>query len=388
MRILFVSDAYIPVPSGVAVSMETLKISLEKLGSQVFVVAPKYSFWKKRETGVARLPGIFKPFHRYRPHVWPVLGLDAKKLKEFKIDLVHSHFFFQPFNYAHELAHALNVPLVNTFYKIFPENEKLASNFRFVRDKKTADSILKTVGFANRCDHLVALSDASKKYLNQLNISTPIDVIPVGVFPKDFTSYPPEAIRRKFKIPSRRKIILYVGSMNQEGEVRFLLRSFRRVWKALDDVHLLIIGGGEKLRDYKFMAARSSMSKFVTFTGYLPKNQVNRIYGTADVLAYPGRLDPQPLVIVESLVAGTPVVAVKGLGGQEFVKNDQDGFVTEYEIEDFADKLIEILRKDQLRLDFSLKARINARKYRTSILTRELLDLYGKLIENHKNKII
>lgn len=388
MRILFVSDAYIPVPTGVAVSVETLRISLEKLGSSVFIVAPKYPRWKKKERGVARLPGLFRPFEKYKASVWPVFGLDTKKLKEFKIDIVHSHFFFRPFNYPIELAKSLKIPLVNTFYRIFPEGERLTSSIRAIANRRASTSIRKMIDFSNQSDSIIALSQTSKKYLSQFSITPEIKVLPVGIFPKDYSSFPPEAIRRKFSIAQNRKIILYVGSADREGEIPFLIRSFKKVWKALDDVHLLIIGGGDKLKDYKIATSRLSIGKFITFTDYLPKKQVNKIYGVADIFAYPGRLDPEPLVILESLAAGTPVVAVEGMGAQEFIKENEDGFVTKPQIDDFSDALIDILKKDKMRLDFSLKARINARQYRASILSRELLDLYESQIANYKNKFM
>jgi len=388
MKILFVSDSYIPVPNGTAVSVETLKLSLEKLGHTVFVIAPKYRFWKHSERGVARLPGLFKPFEKYNLNFWPTIGLNLKKLRDFEIDIVHSHFYFRPFYYAKEIADSLDVPLVNTYYRLFPEIEKCKDSLKIVRERRSKKALIEMIKFANSCDQIVALSKPSKNYLSEFDITTPIGVVPVGIFPKDYTSYPPEAIRNKFKIPHERKLVLYVGAIENENEITFLIRAFRNAWKAIDDVHLLVIGSGTKLSDFQKAVAKLPLNKFITFTGYLPKKQVNKIYAIADVLAYPGRIDPQPLVLIESLASGTPVVAVKGMGAQDFISDSQDGFITEANLDEFSAKLTEILKKDKMRLDFSLKARINARKFRTSILTRELVDLYNSTLSQYKNRIV
>ncbi|MDH4358635.1 MAG: glycosyltransferase [Candidatus Berkelbacteria bacterium] len=388
MKILFVSDSYIPVPNGTAVSVETLRLSLEKLGHTVYVIAPKYRFWKHSERGIARLPGLFKPFEKYNLSFWPTVGLNLKKLKDFGIDIVHSHFYFRPFYYAKELASSLDVPLVNTNYRIFPEVEKYKDSLKIVKARRVKKALVEMIDYSNACDQIVALSKSSKNYLNDFDITTPIKVVPVGVFIKDYISYPPEAIRNKFKIPHERKLVLYVGAIENENEITFLIRAFRSAWKAIDDVHLLIIGSGTKLPDFQKAVAKLPLNKFTTFTGYLPKKQVNKIYAIADVLAYPGRIDPQPLVIAESLASGTPVVAVKGMGAQDFISDSQDGFVTDANLENFSGKLTEVLKKDKMRLDFSLKARINARKFRASILTRELVDLYASAVSQYKNKIV
>ena len=376
MRILFVTDSYIPVPSGVTVSVETLRLSLEKLGHEVLIVAPKYPGWKKKEHKVARLPGLFRPFEKYRPSFWPTIALNKSRLKEMEIDLIHSHFGFSLFNYPLELSKYLKIPLINTIYSFSKSQDKNPTN-------------KKLISYANRCDLNIALSATSKKYLSELNIHSQIEALPVGVFPKDFTSFPPEAVRKKFEIPKNRKIILFVGAIDCDADMMLLIQSFKKVWKALeDDVHLLVIGGGRYFKKYKSAAAASPLRQFVTFTNFLPKNQVNKIYAVADVLAYTDRLDPQPLVILESLCAGTPAVAVRGMGAQNFIKNNEDGIIASHDVEDFSEKLIGILKKDRMRLDFSLKARINARRFRASILTRELVDLYNLALESYKHKLI
>lgn len=376
MRILFVTDSYVPVPSGVTVSVETLRLSLEKLGHDVLIIAPKYPGWNKKEHKVARLPGLFRPFEKFRPSFWPTVALNKSRLKEMKIDLVHSHFNFSLFDYPKELSKYLNIPLVNTIYGFSQGQNKTPTN-------------KKLIAYANCCDLNIALSSTSKQYLSQMTIHSPIDVLPVGVFPKDFTSFPPEAVRKKFDIPKNRKIILYVGAIDSDSSISFLIKAFKKVWKALeDDVHLLIIGGGRYFKKYKSAVAASALREFITFTDYLPKNQVNKIYAVADTLAYTDRLDPQPLVILESLCAGTPVVATRGMGAQNFVKNNEDGLITTYNADDFSEKLIQMLKKDRMRLDFSLKARINARRFRASILTQELVDLYNSTLESFKHKLI
>jgi len=387
MRIAFVSDAYIPVPTGTAVSVEILKRSLEKMGHVVYVFAPEYKTWKDQDRYVIRLPAIFRKSPKYAPWVWPTVSVNREQIKKLHLDIVHSHYFFDLFPFAIRLARAVDVPLIHTFYKIFPEFARNNPPLFMSSQRAAENSILKTCDYAKSCDQIIALSVASKKYFSDLSISTPIKVLPVGIFVRDFSSLPAETIKAKYKIPLKRKLLLYVGRVDENDNIKFLLHSFKKVWKAVDDVHLMIVGGGPRLKDFRRAIVDQPYHKYVTLTGTMTKAQVNKVFGAADIFVYPARLDPEPLVILESLASGTPVVAVKGFGAQDFVEKNQDGLISDFTIEDFSDKIIELLRRDKMRLDFSMKARFNAGKFKTSNLTGDLLDLYHETIENHSNKL-
>lgn len=388
MRIAFVSDAYIPVPCGVAVSVETLRLSLEKMGHTVYVIAPKYSGWKDNAPRIARLPGIFSPSNPHRPIIWPTSTVSRKKIQSLKLDVVHTHFYFNYFDLGSRIAKAANVPLIDSVYKIFPEHARINPPPLTGKTAGFEKSLKKTIKYLNGCDQVITPSRTSKKYLKKFNVSTNIDVIPVGIFPGDFSSFPPETVKEKLKIPIKRKLVVFVGDITEENNIKLLFRAFKKVWHAIEDVHLLVIGSGNKLHDMKHAIAKERFSKFVTFTGHMPKKQVNKIFGACDLFAYPGRLDPQPLVILESLAAGTPVVTVEGMGAQDFVNNNEDGYVCNATVEDFAEKITELLRRNNLRMQFSMRSRSNARDFRASNLSSDLLNSYNSTIERFRNKII
>jgi len=384
MRIAFVSDAYIPVPTGVAVSLQTLKVSLEKMGHTVYVFAPDYFGFKDQDPHIARLPAIFSMHEKYRPTRWPLVKIKRHQVEQLKIDIVHSHYFFKNFDFAIRLAKAAKAPLVASVYRIFPEIAKLKPSFLQGAQSAYENSLNDMICYLNKCQGVVALSSSSKKYLSAFPINTSIETIPVGIFPKDFAGFPPQTVKAKFSIPQERKIVLFVGRIEDDKNLKFLLKSFKNIWKAIDDVHLLIVGGGSKLKYYQQIAALLPYNKFITFTGYLPKSYVNKIYSTASVLAYCAQLDPQPLAVLESLAAGTPVVAIKGLGAQDFISENIDGFVTRNDIADFSEKIIELLRRDKMQMEFSLNARREIQAFRSSNLTADLVKFYEQIQEQTK----
>ena len=387
MKIAFVTDSYVPAPNGASVSVEILRMSLEKAGHEVYIFAPKYPKIESSSKKIVLLPGMFSLRDPYKPKYWPTSSPHQDIVRQANFDIVHSHLFYSPFKYALDFAKQAGKPHVTTFYKIFPEYEKLSTSFSLSLRSPFEKSFHHTINFANQTNHVVALSQRSKKYLGDSNVSVPITVCPVGIFTKDYASYPPEAVKQRFKIPQNRKLLLCVMRLENDSNMELLLKAFRQVWKSIDDVHLLIVGGGSKEKDYLKTVESQAFRDFVTFTGFLPKAQVNKIYGAADLFVYPKQLDVQPLCIIESLAAGTPVVAVEGFGAQDFIKSNQDGIISKPTVEDFSLKIIDILRRNKLLLDFSIKSRLLAREFRSSNLTHDLIELYESVLNNSSHKM-
>ncbi len=384
MKIALIADTYIPAPNGTSISVEIIRRSLEAAGHEPWVFAPEYKGLKIKERKIVTMPGVFSVTDRYKPKVWPLKSPSPSVIRESKFDLVHSHHFYSPFNYAQNFAETAGIPHIASFYRYFPEYESRSSGLSLTSPMQR--TIHKTLSVAASAKHVIAVSSHAKSYLENIGVSTPITTIPVGIYTKDYASYPPQAIREKFKIPKQRKILLYVTRLETDANLEFILKVFKLIWKGLDDVHLLIIGNGSKESEIKTLLSHQSFADFVTITGFLPKNQVNKIYGAADVFLYPKTLDPQPLCVMESLAAGTPVVAIKG-PASDFVKHHQDGLLVKEDIDDFAKAAIEILRRDQLRLDFSIKARLYSKEFRASNMTHFLLKLYESVLTDKDEKL-
>jgi glycosyltransferase involved in cell wall biosynthesis len=380
MNIAFFSDAYVPVPSGAAVSVETLRISLEKMGHHVYIFAPKYTGWKKDGIHVARMPAKFYK-GEYRPKVFPSKFYTTPQIEKLKIDIVHTHYFFDAFPYPAKFAQIAGAPLITTFYRHFPEFNRKKTGLSSAQSN-FEKSQLKLTSFANKSDLIVANSNYSKKYLKNLGVATDIEVVPIGIFTKDFISIPQNVLKTKYNIAPKDKILMLVSSIEKDDCILKVIKNFRQIWRAIGDVHLLIVGGGDDLKYFAEVASRLPYGKKITFTGALPKNVVNKFYGACDVLINPANLDPQPLSVIEALGAGTPVVTeLQGAGG-EFVTDNQDGFIASND-EDFYEKITSLLIKDNVRLNFSLKARINSQRFKAFNFAHNLLELYESEI-NHK----
>ncbi len=122
-----------------------------------------------------------------------------------------------------------------------------------------------------------------------------------------------EAIRQRLGLQGH-KVVLYTGSMSLASHaVDLLLEAFVIVSQTERQAVLLLVGGGEDYKALQAHAVTLGLGESVHFAGRVPPDKIPLYYHLADVSVDPVQDDGaarsrSPLKIVESLVAGTPVV--------------------------------------------------------------------------------
>jgi len=102
--------------------------------------------------------------------------------------------------------------------------------------------------------------------------------------------------------------VLHVSSYSQKKNPIGLLKAFKRVRQRID-TELLICGGGWKENTEVAKAVRElNIEDDVTFTGYVPSEDLPDLYQNASVFVYPSLHESFGLPIVEAMACGTPVV--------------------------------------------------------------------------------
>ncbi len=111
-------------------------------------------------------------------------------------------------------------------------------------------------------------------------------------------------------------------------------------WKGVDhlisalahvpDVHLLVAGDGGQLAALKAQAERSGLGKRITFLGRVGREQMALYMKAADYLALYSGYEGLSHTLLESLRAGTPVIASDKGGNPEVVRNGVNGLLVSY----------------------------------------------------------
>ncbi len=125
--------------------------------------------------------------------------------------------------------------------------------------------------------------------------------------------------------PKKRKLrLVSVGRLSPEKGLAGLLEAFA----AIDaDAELRIIGDGPERDALEAKVAALGLSDRVTFVGRLPSSGVIAELLYADAFAMASFMEGLPVVLMEALAMGVPVIAPRVAGIPELVEDDASGLL-------------------------------------------------------------
>ncbi|WP_017193566.1 glycosyltransferase, partial [Vaccinium witches'-broom phytoplasma] len=185
MKIGLFTDSYEPLISGVVVSVKSLKLGLEDLGHEVYIITPNSPQIKEeKDPHIIRIKGLPVPIKALKGFCWVV---SYKKylplLKDLNLDIIHLHTEFGIGSLALYTAKKLNLPVVYTFHTMYIEFIEMNQNFWLKMWKKTIIKYFDKL-LTKYISAVEAVIVPTPKVLNFLQERYPIEsnyhVIPTG----------------------------------------------------------------------------------------------------------------------------------------------------------------------------------------------------------------
>ena len=148
-----------------------------------------------------------------------------------------------------------------------------------------------------------------------------ITVMPNGI---DIERFRPSAAlrgttRARLGISAGTRLALNVGRLVPEKAQALLLRAFAQIDPATLPVHLLIAGGGPLHQALAEQITALNLNSRVTLLG--PRSDVPALLNAADTFVLSSDIEGLPMVLVEALASGCPVVATDAPGVREVVED-------------------------------------------------------------------
>lgn len=140
----------------------------------------------------------------------------------------------------------------------------------------------------------------------------------------------PKKLFRKWGLDnaSTKHKILYVGQLIPRKGVECLLKAISLLEKERDDFIVIIVGkGGGYEQRLRKLAERMGLET-VKFLGWVDKDYLGHIYNFSELLVLPSVRDPFPLVVIEAMSVGIPVIVSDMVGeAGDLVIDGENGFV-------------------------------------------------------------
>ena len=263
--------------------------------------------------------------------------------------------FALPYLIKTHLSHQFDILRVNNpyfvglaalaFKKLFPEVPLVLSHLH------TEPGFNGMIDYftLKKYDHIITISKSTKLELHQ-DYNFPKSRITVA-YPGVSKHYKP--INHPISKPIT---LLFLGGLKQRKNPQFLLKLLSKL--NLPSVKLIMAGTGPLLGELKKLTKTLKLEKQVEFTGFVKEADKLKLYQSADILLLPSLKEGFGMTITEAAACGLPSVGADHYSISEIIKDGQTGFLAKpNDLNDWKDKLIQLIKSESLRQQMGKKAR-------------------------------
>ncbi len=225
----------------------------------------------------------------------------------------------------------------------------------------------------NRADLVITPSVTLKHALEEQGVTAPLEYLSNGVdttlvTPK--TSYAPTGK------------LLHAGRLGHEKNVDVVLQAFALLLERQPGLTLDIVGDGPAREHLERVATRLGIAERVRMRGFMDRTALGRIYREYDAFVTASTIETQGIVLLEAMIAGLPIAAVRALAIPELVEDGRTGLLV-----DPGDALALAAVMDRLVADGALRSAMGAagredvRQHALPSVVSRLEDLYRRVLE-------
>jgi glycosyltransferase involved in cell wall biosynthesis len=169
-------------------------------------------------------------------------------------------------------------------------------------------------------------------------------------------------------------VFVSVGTLTYNKGFDLLIKAFSLA-RLGNSVKLKIIGNGELFDELKLLALKLKIYEQIEFLGFLARDEIVKIFNTANAFVLASRGETFGLVYIEALISGLPIIATSCGGPEDFV-NDSNGIIIPInDIDKLADSLKRMYNSYKT-YDLASISEKAYNKYSPPIIAQELSNLY------------
>lgn len=399
MRVLVVTESYLPYVSGVTVSTETLARGLGRRGHDVMLMAPRPRHGEAPGTAGAVGP---EPTYAWLPsYQWPrpvpagyrmPSPIPSRRTMEsalaFRPDVVHVQSPFVAGRLGRRVARVAGVPLVLTHHTRLTEYRHYLWPVSGL-GAAVVDSY--TRRFWGSCTAVVAPSTdfATEIVASLRRRGAPLVwAIPTGIDVDGIASTLARDPRAEHGWPADALVVASLGRLEKEKSVGTLLEAMALAAAHEPRLRILVVGGGTLEPSLRARSERADLAGRVGFAGPLRRTEALALLKGSDLFAFASQTETQGLVLAEALACGLPVVALAGPGVRDTLSDGEDAVIVPHGPDTdrptvLGDAIAALAADDERRGALAAAALRSARGTDVDVRLAELESLYERSLAVH-----
>ena len=294
-------------------------------------------------------------------------------------DLIHAHGHpYLSSLIASKLAKRYSKPLVLTQHNTFIEYEdSFWDHVELLNDLAIGKQVLELA------DKIIVVSNATMKYVSRLGADPEkIKLLHNGVDTRRFKPLAEmrEKIRKKLGISRDAVVVLTVRRLVYKNGIDTLLESAKMATKKNSRLVFLVVGSGPDFGEVKLRAEQWQIQENFRLAGFVSDRDLPYYYNAADFFVLPSKSgEGLPLVALEAMACGLPVVATNVGGISEVILENCGKIVPPDEPEAMAEAVLDFSYSELSTFKSAARALIEQR-YSWEKNVERLIEIYEELI--------
>ena len=376
LSICMVSDDFLPAMTGVGVHIKLVAPELARRGHQVSVITTR----RKGEPEVEQWEGVriyrvftLKVYGFYQ--ALPSSGMVRSVFERVKPDLVHHHYVGIMMAQVCRVALAKGIKQVST-YHFSAEVLTQPLPMRPLRSLIRRLMVL----YNNRFDLVIAPSQNLARQITGEGVSTTVHYITNPVVFCDSAAVVPAGRTTGFTV-------LYAGRLGPEKNIGYLMKAFAALLRQVPDAAWWIAGRGPEGPALEALAEELGLGDRIQFLGFLDHPTLARYYAACDVFVLPSVHEAQPLVAMEAMWFGRPIIVTSAIvAAEEMVDQGVNGYIVDpASIGDLTKRLAAQAADRSLRVTQGAASRQRASAYQPQLVVDALEVAYRDLVPANRS---
>lgn len=287
-------------------------------------------------------------------------------------DIIHIH------GYTTNLFSVVDWAYVNNIPVVYEEHQTPDSQFDWWKDFHHS---------INKATRVIAVSDRSAEALRQVcGITRPI-VVRGPLLPDPFES----GWHKNIDYQQHKPItITTIARLYVTKGLMYLLEAAALVKQTHPNVLFNVYGEGELRQELLERAQQLGLKGEEIFLGaFTDRKELSRIMAKTDIFLLPSILEGQPLVIVEAMAYGCPIVATAVGGIPELIQDGVNGLLCQPADPECLAQKIRILIDDsslRARLGAAARASYERGPFQMNVVSAQFVSIYQDAIAEARSK--
>jgi glycosyltransferase involved in cell wall biosynthesis len=223
--------------------------------------------------------------------------------------------------------------------------------------------------YYHRMDFILPQSDFSKKYLFELGVNTPSEVVSNGVdlnvFKKETDPYVLGYLKRKYYIDTENDFnVVFLGRLSKEKCIETLIYATKLVSDKNLNIKCHIIGNGTMKDELINLARDLGLSKKVSFLGHIPRIDLIGILSLCDLYVHTSEIELEGMALLEAMACNLPILVSdsRTSASSQFVQNNGELFEHKNSL-DLSNKIINLMNDKELCKRYGVNSLEVAKRY-------------------------